>query len=447
MMDIRSRINDFFVRELWDIDVNSLDKYRSFLVKTLRLLYVAIRDFTEGRLILLAMGLVYPTLLALIPLLAVSFSMLKSFGVHNQLEPFLYNFLIPLGPKGAEITEKIITAVENMKVGVLGFVGLGFLIYTLVLLIHRIEDAFNDIWKIKNPRGFLQKFSNYMSVIIVGPLLIFSALGLTASIMSTTIVQKLSAMEPFGTAIFVAGKVIPYLFVIAAFVFIYIFIPNTRVKFESALIGGVFGGVLWETAGWAFASFVVTSTKYAAVYSGFAIIILFMVWLFMSWLILLVGAKLSFYHQYPQFLAVKKEHILLSNRFRERLSLLIMFLVGYNYLNNKSPWTFDSLVKRLGVPVEAVLDVITVLEKKGLLLETGDDPPGYIPAKDMDTMTLKGIFDSVRVCEDETLSIEERFLSMPEVDRVIRKIDSAIESALNRETLRDLVTSHKEAEA
>jgi membrane protein len=219
------------------------------------------------------------------------------------------------------------------------------------------------------------------------------------------------------------------------------------VKFESALIGGVFGGVLWETAGWAFASFVVTSTKYAAVYSGFAIIILFMVWLFMSWLILLVGAKLSFYHQYPQFLAVKKGHILLSNRFRERLSLLIMFLVGYNYLNNKSPWTFDSLVKRLGVPVEAVLDVITVLEKKGLLLETGDDPPGYIPAKDMDTMTLKGIFDSVRVCEDETLSIEERFLSMPEVDRVIRKIDSAIESALNRETLRDLVTSHKEAEA
>lgn len=443
-MGIRRRINEFFLKELWGIDLSSLDRYRAFLIKSLRVIYVAAGEFSEGQLTLRAMGLAYYTLLAIVPLLAVSFSVLKAFGVHNQIEPFLFNFLLPLGPKGGEITSKIIGFVENMKVGVFGSVGLAILIYTVVDLIRDIEGAFNYIWKIKRPRGFLQRFSYYMSVILIGPVLSFTALGLTATVMSTTLVRKIAAIEPFGTAFFVAGKAVPYIFVIAAFTLVYTFIPNVKVKFKAALVGGLFGGILWETTGWVFASVVVSSTRYAAIYSGFAILIMFMLWLYLSWLILLVGAKVSFYNQYPQFMTVKKEAILLSNRVMEHLSLLIIFLIGYNYYYNKPPWTLNSLVERLGLPMEPVQDVVMLLIKRKLIIETGFTHPVYMPARAIETITLKSIFSTVRGCDDSVSSIEEKFTSTPDVDGVMKRINASLQDALGDDTLKDMVLSHGE---
>jgi len=437
----RKRLNDFFVRELWEIDVKSLGRFRAFLVRTLRLLYVAALEFSEGQLVLRAMSLVYTTLLSFVPLLAVSFSVLKAFGVHNQIEPFLYNFLAPLGPNGDEITRKIIGFVEKMKVGVLGSIGLAMLIYTVISLIQKIEDAFNYIWRIRRPRSFARRFSDYMSVILIGPVLIFSAIGITASIMSTTLMQRLLSVEPFGTAVYVAGKVVPYIFVCAAFTFVYIFVPNTRVRFKSALVGGLFAGVLWETTGWVFASFVVSSTKYAAIYSGFAILILFMIWLYLSWLILLVGAEVSFYHQYPQFLTVKKEALILSNRLKEKLALMVMFLIGYNHYHNNPPWRLNSLIECLRLPVEPVQDILTFLGKRGFITETADDPPAYLPARDMEGIKLKDLLGSVREAEEDACLVERRFHSVSEVDRVIERVDDAIRTALGDETLKDLVLS------
>ena len=359
MIDIWHRLNSMLVRGKRSDDIAPLGWFRHAALTILRLLYVMVQEFFEGQLILRAMGLAYTTLLSLVPLLAVSFSVLKAFGVHNQIEPFLYNFLLPLGPKGEEITLKIIEFVENMKVGVLGSIGLIFLIYTIISLIHEIEEAFRYIWKITRTRSFTRRFSDYMSIILIGPVLIFSAIGLTASIMSTTVVQKMMAVEPLGMAVAYAGTFLPYVFVCSAFTFVYIFIPNIKVKLGSALVGGILAGVLWETTGWIFASFVVSSTRYTAVYSGFAILILFIIWLYLSWLILLVGAKISFYHQHPAFLTVSREELHLSNRGREKLTLLIMHHIGYNYYHNMEPWTLDALVNRLAMPLEPVQDIIT----------------------------------------------------------------------------------------
>jgi membrane protein len=304
---------------------------------------------------------------------------------------------------------------------------------------QKIESAFNSIWKIKRSRSLARRFSDYTSVILIGPVLMFSAMGLTASIKSTTVVQTLVSLEPFGTLIYLVSKLLPYLFVCAAFTFLYIFIPNTRVKFRSALAGGFIAGVLWETTGWMFASFVVSSTKYDAIYSGFAILVMFMIWLYLSWLILLVGAEVSFHHQYPQFLTVKKETLLLSNRLKERMAFLIMYLIGYNFYHSKQSWTLDSLVNRLGIPVEVVQDMLETLEKNALIIETGDNPPAYLPAMDIERIKLKDLINSIRMAEEISYSVEHRFLSLSEIDTVMEKVDGAIENALGSGTLRDLV--------
>ncbi len=434
--------SDFFRRDLWEADTASLHGYKSLVIKALRLLDIAMRDFSEGQLNLRAMGLVYTTLLSIVPLLAISFSVLKAFGVHNEfVEPFLLNFLAPLGPRGEEITVKIIGFVENMKVGVLGSLGLAMLIYTAVSVIQKVEKSFNTIWKIRKTRSLARRFSDYTSVIIIGPVLIFSAIGLTASFMSNAFVQRIVSIEPFGTVFYFFAEKAPYIMVSAAFTFIYIFVPNTRVKFRSALVGGLLAGILWETAGWAFASFIVSSTKYAAIYSGFAILIMFMIWLYVSWLILLVGAQIAFYHQYPHFLTARKEIFRQSGRLRERLSFLIMYFIGYNYYHSKRPWNLERLVHRLELPVDTALELISLLEGNGLIIETSDDPPAYIPSRDIGRIPLKAILDSVRTAGEETFRIEERLVPVQGVDNVIRALDNACEETLAEQTLKDIVIS------
>jgi len=442
MINVKKKIADFFVRELWEVDPGSLKGFKSFIIRTLRLLNIAFREFTEGQLTLRAMSLVYTTLLSIVPILAISVSVLKAFGVHNEVvEPFLQKFLAPMGAKGSEITSRIIGFVENMKVGVLGSIGLGMLFYTLVSVIQKVEKSFNFIWKIRKSRTLARRFSDYISVMIIGPVLIFSAIGLTATVMSHSFVQLVLSIEPFGSLFNVLLKLLPYIIVCGAFTFIYILIPNTKVHFTSALTGGVLAGFLWETAGWAFASFSVSSAKYAAIYSGFAILIMFMIWIYLNWLILLVGAQISFYHQYPHFLSAKKNVFFVNNRLRERLAFLIMYFIGSSHYHNKPAWTADMIVQELKFPVDPVHDILSVLQNNGLILETADDPPAYVPARDIETITLSELLNVVRMGEKETMIIERKIISVSNVDSVLEDLETSTKNTLGERTLKDMVLS------
>ena len=292
---------------VWETDSKTMPRYQRLFIEALRITHCTIRDFLDGMLTLQAMSLVYTTLLSLVPLIAVSFSVLKGFGVHNQVEPMLFNLLAPLGDKGIEITQRIIEFVENTRAGVLGSLGLALLFYTVVSLIQKIERSFNYTWRVTEHRPFAQRFSDYLSVVLLGPLLIFSALGVTASVMHSEAMQLLMSYETIGWLVQIVTRLVPYLLVIAAFTLVYIFVPNTRVKVKSALAGAVVAGVLWETIGWAFASFVVTSAKYTAIYSAFATLIFFMIWLYLCWMILLIGASIAFYVQNPTFRSPNKQ--------------------------------------------------------------------------------------------------------------------------------------------
>ncbi|MFW5823822.1 MAG: YihY/virulence factor BrkB family protein, partial [Marinobacter sp.] len=172
----------------------------SWLYKAGRVVYAVTRDVVSGKLTLHAMSLVYTTLLSIVPMLALSFSVLKALDVHQRIEPFLYQFLQPLGAQGEDLAEQVLGFVDNMKVGVLGSVGLALLVYTVIALVQKIERSFNMIWRVPDMRSLAQRFSNYLSVIMIGPLLMVSAIGITATIFSSEVVQRLIEIEPFGTA-------------------------------------------------------------------------------------------------------------------------------------------------------------------------------------------------------------------------------------------------------
>jgi membrane protein len=430
---------EHYAARIWDDDLRKLSGVHRWIIVPLRMLVALSRQLLKGQLNLRAMSLVYTTLLSVVPLLAVSFSVLKGFGVHDQLEPVLLNVLAPLGPRGVEISDQIIGFVENVRVGVLGSLGLLFLLYTVVSLTQKVESSFNYVWQVDQLRGLAQRFSSYLSVMLIGPVLVFTALGVTATMMSTSLLQQLLSVEPFGHLILFASKLLPYLLVIAAFTFIYMFIPNTRVAFLPAVAGGVVGGVLWETSGWAFASFIASSPNYAAIYSGFAILILLLIWLYLSWLILLLGAQVAFFVQYPQYMTREPVQLRPSNRLRERLALQIMFLVAERHLGQRDPWTLEALVHHLGLPMRPIHDVLRLLLDAGFLSETSDEPTAYLPRRDIDTISLAELYEVVRSAGENRLLTVKTMPHQSEVEQLMDALKQSVEIQLADRTLRDLV--------
>jgi membrane protein len=425
-------------RLIWDVHLNAAPRCKAVPLRAARICYAVGRDLAEGQLTLRATSLVYTTLLALVPLLAVSLSVLKGFGVHSQIEPLLLNFLNPLGDKGVELGGRIIGFVNNMKVKVLGYLGLGLLMYTVISMIHKMEGAFNYIWHVRKSRPFTQRFSGYLSVILIGPVLVFSALGVTASLMTTGLVKQLLAMEPFGGFLMAVTKLLPYVLTIVAFAITYLLVPNTRVRLDAALIGALVSGVLWEATGWAFTFFVVKSTQYTAIYSGFAIVITFMIWLYLSWLILLVGASVAFYYQQPDIFQTDAREVRLANRQVEGLALLVMQLIGWNYYHERPPWTLAGLAKRLQVPGEVLGRVAEALERRGLLTRTGAEPPSYLPARPLDATEVIEVLRAVRQDQRDSLLVNAGLPGEGAVENLVQKVEEAIATTLRGQTLKEL---------
>jgi membrane protein len=385
------------------------------------------------------MSLVYTTILSIVPLLAVSLSVLKAFGVQKMVEPSLAKALEPLGPKGAEITQRILEFVSNMKVGVLGTVGLALLVYTVISVIYKIESSLNYIWRVDKPRPMARRFSDYMSILLIGPVFVVASMGMTSALMSHTFIQKLESFGPAGFVIFFLSKYLPYIITSGVFTFLYVVIPSTKVRFMSGLAGGVFAGVLWQTAGWGFARFVAESPKYSAIYSGFAILIIFMIWLYISWLILLSGSLASFYHQNPQYLYVGRSVVRLAGRSREKLALSIMYLVAKSYHEGAERWTLSGIVERLMLPIEPVQEMVRILEKRGMLAETGDEPVTYLPAKDISIITLREVVESARSGAGSYMPLDSGESAIEAVTAVTRGIDESVESSLSGRTLGEMV--------
>lgn len=434
---LASRIN----AAIWGDDLAQLPYWRALIIQLVRIFITVVRGLGDGQLSLRSMSLVYTTLLSLVPLLAISFSVLKGFGVHNQIEPLLLNVLEPLGAKGVEISEKVIAFVENVKAGVLGSLGLGLLVYTVISLMQKIEGAFNYAWHVTIPRTFAQRFSDYISVIVIGPVLVFSSIGLTASAMNSSIVVYLSSIEPLGSMIILGTKLMPYLLIVIAFTFFNSFMPNTKVHLRSAFIGALVAGILWETTGWAFATMVVSSTKYTAIYSAFASLIIFMIWVYLSWLILLVGASIAFYHQNPQHMTGRWEELKLSNRVREKLALLAAHLINHSYYNDADTWTAEKLSQHLGVPGEHTEAILQTLENGGLLVRTGDDPPAFIPSRPPETTEVKDILDVVRSADEKDHIGVDGVPHEPAVEQLLKRLDKAAGEALEGYTIKDFVTA------
>lgn len=431
------RFLDRIKYEIWERNLDDVTWFRRVIVKTARIGCLVGKDVWGGQLTLRAMSLVYTTLLSLIPLLALSFSVLKGFGVHWEIESFLITYLAPLGDRADEVALQFIRFIDNTNVTVLGYIGFAFLFYAVISLLQKIEQAFNYVWQVTRQRSLTQRIRDYVALIIIGPTLMFTSTGIWASLLATDVMEGAARIQSLGWFLQALTQVLPVVLVIIAFSFIYVFVPNTNVHWRPAIIGGIVAGVLWNVGGVAFAVFVGNSANYPTIYSSFATAIFFMIWLYVAWMILLIGGSISFYVQNPGSLSQSRRLFALSNRTKEKLALAIAVAVGRRFYTDRPPHTAASLTEELRLP-DAVVDfVLAALETEGLLVRAGKDGLAYVPAHAWDSTTINEPVRCMRM-HGEHSALNPDDVADPSIDQAWERLESQMVNGAADVMLRDL---------
>ena len=420
---------------LWDPRVDELPIVLKLAIKSLRFIYAVLRDVVAGDITLRSMGLVYITILSIVPLIAIIFSILKGFGFHRRLEPIIDNFMLPLGEKGAELTDQIMVFVENVQGNVLAGLGLIMLFVTTISMAQKVEDSFNFVWRVDRPRGLAQRLSEYLSLILIVPIVMVTAAALIGAVESNALVQRIAGVQPFGATLLLISKMAPYLLVVLGFTLLYWFLPNTRVKFYAAVAGGLTGGVLWATTGVVFATFVATSARTLSIYATFAIVILALIWLYLCWLILLVGALVSFYTQNPEHLRLGYRPASMSGRHAEQIALSLMTTAAKAFRDSSDQPTISEVAATLNLPGFLLSPIANRLVSAGLLARTAKDQ--LYPQRDPGGIKLKSVFDAVRMSQSTDVFTGGRWPKL--VIDISDRMDSAMDEALGGQSLYELL--------
>jgi membrane protein len=378
-----------------------------------------------------ASALTYTTVLSLVPFLAIAFSVLKGLGAQNALEPILQQF----AGDSEETISRIVAYVNNTNMKSMGAIGLVMLIVTVISLMGSIEEAFNAVWGVRETRSVQRRFSDYLSVIVVGPILLIAATSMTSSLQSQWMLQWLIQNTYLGDAILLLFRLLPYLSVWIAMVFLYIFIPNTRIRFASALLGGVVAGTAWQLAQWGYFHFQVGVANYNAIYGTLAALPIFLVWIYTSWLIVLFGLEIVCAHQHRGHVLSGNGALPLTVTAREELALALLLQVSLHFQHGGTPQSSQFLADKLTMPLLPLEPVFADLERLGFLVATSGSQPGWMPARDPSEILVSDVIDALRGVS----TLKGTTAVMQLAGDVIRQWWDASKPGIEGMSLRDLV--------
>lgn len=390
----------FLKTDIWRIRSSKLTGQKSFWIRQLRIILLAIRGFGEDKCQLRASALTYYSLMSIVPVAAMAFGIAKGFGFEKLLEEKILGGL----PGQEEVAQQIIgfarSFLENSRGGLIAGIGIVALFWTVIKVLGNIESSFNDIWGIRAARTAGRKFGDYLSIMLICPILIIMSSSVTVLVTSqiTLIVEKLAFLGPVGEAILFSLRVLPYAVIWIVFTFVYKFMPNTRVQLKSALIAGIIAGTSFQVVQLIYIYFQVGVAKYGAIYGSFAALPLFLIWLQLSWLIVLFGAEVSFAEQNVETYEFEADCLKVSHSFRELLSLNIAHLCVKKFRQAEKALSADEVSHELEIPVRLVRQILFELVEARVLSEVKLDDRetmAYQPARDIEDLTITNVLNQL----------------------------------------------------
>jgi len=431
----------FFTRDVWRVRGKDLPRSRSILLRSIRVVILSIRGIMQDKAPLRASALTFYSLLSVVPVAAMIFGIAKGFGFENTLERMLMKSL-----EGQEqIVERVVAfshaMLESVKGGFVAGIGLVVLFYTIIKILSNIESALNDIWGIKRSRSLGRKITDYLSIMLIGPVLLVLSSTLTVLVSSgvTRAVEGISYLKIVSPGISFLLGFLPYLSLWILFSFVFIFVPNTKIKFSSGILGGIIAGTLYHIFQWGYIHLQISVAKYNAIYGSFAALPLFFVWLQVSWLIVLFGAEIAFAHQNVETYEFEQDCLTVSHSFKRLLSLGVFHRLIKNFVQGEKPWDVGRISHEMEIPSRLVNQILHDLGASGLVSEVkvGETRVGYEPAQDPDGMTLKSVIDTLEKYGSHDIPVAKTE-SLENIADYLKAFDDLIASSEANLKLKDL---------
>lgn len=427
----------FLKEDVWRIRLKDLPSKKSLLIKNLRIVLLAFKGFNEDKCALRAKALTFYFLMSVVPLAAFAFGIAKGFGMQELLEKELMKSLQGQEAVVGYIIEFADKMLKQAKGGIIAGIGVVLLIYTVFNLLQNIEDSFNEIWGAPHSRSFSRKFSDYLSVLFIAPILFILSSGITVFVKTQIegIVENVTILGHFSPLIFLLLQILPFILYWLLGTFVYIFMPNTRVRFSSGFMGGIVAGtmyVIWQNI---YIASQMRVANYGAIYGSFAVVPLFMIWLQVSWLIVLFGAEIAFAHQNVDTYEMEPFSETVSISLKKILALRIANICIKNFVKGEAPWSAQKISEFLELPVRLTNKLLSELVRSGILSETqGEDEKVnyYQPARDVNMLTIYHVSDALDKLGNDDITyagseeIEKIKRCYDELDAIYSKSDANI---------------------
>jgi membrane protein len=435
-----SRLIDFIRIDIWRIRLDDLPFKRSIFIKLLRIILLTLRGFDQDKCLLRASALTFYTLLSIPSVMAMFFGVAKGFGFEKRLQANLIsNF-----PGQEEILTKVITFANSLleqtktKGGLIAGIGVAVLFWSVLKVLGHIESSLNSIWEIKESRSWGRKISDYLSVMLLAPICILMSGSLTVFITTqiTEITQKVKLLGYVSPLIFLSLNLIPFVLIWVLFTVIYLLMPNTKVNLKAGLLAGIVAGSIYQI----FQGIYIGVAKYNAIYGSFAALPLFLMWIQISWWIVLFGAELSFATQNVDTYEYEPDCLKVSPAFKKLLTLQVAHLLIHNFKEGQTPLIDSQISHRLQIPVRLLHQILYELVATGLFNETKtneDKKFGYQPARDINALTIKQILEAIEHHGIDTIPVA-RTDELKILSESLEKFSEAIEISPANRLLKDI---------
>jgi len=435
-------ITRFISHDIWRIRLKDYSKTKSFFLKELIVITASLKRFSENKGQLRASALTYYSLLSIVPVIAMAFGVAKGFAFEKVLEAQLLEKFPAQQDIFLQIFTFANTMLENTKGGLIAGIGVAVLFWTVIKVLANIEESFNDIWGIKKQRPLARKFSDYLSMMLICPILVVVSSGVTVFV-STQIVlitEKISILGGVAPLLTFLIELVPYVVIWVLFTFIYIFMPNTKVNVRSGAFAGIIAGTIYQLVQFFYLKFQVGVGSYNAIYGSFAAIPLFLVWLQLSWLIVLFGAELSFAHQNVDMFEYEPDCLKVSHSFKRLLSLSVAHLVIKKFVQGGGPVSMKDLSDRSEIPPRLLRQILADLVSAGIVVETltkESKSLSYQPALDPDKLTVKFVIDALELKGVDNIPVLHS-AKLTALNDSLKALDSAIEKSSANRLLKEL---------